>query len=104
MKFANRHGTPVDPVPFFVVATTAFLVSYVYLPAYFLSLGASLRVAVGGATLAFMASAMAAYYHCCWTARPELRGEVPAEIRLHRIAYAVLLGFCLIVLFALPLL
>lgn len=102
MKVVNRHGTPVDPVPFLVAATTAFLASYVYLPAYFLSLGASLPVALVGATLVFVVTAIGAFYRCCWTARPELRGEVPAEMRMHRLVYGILLGFCVIVLLALP--
>lgn len=102
MEVTNRHGTPVDPVPFLVVATTAFLASYVYLPAYFISLGASLPVALAGTTLVFGVTAVVAFYRCCWNARPELRGEVPAEMRMHRLVYGILLAFCVIVLLALP--
>lgn len=104
MKFANKHGTPVDPVPFLVVSALAFLVSYSYFPAYFMALGASLPLALAGATALCVASIVGAFHRYLWTARPELRAEIPAHVRLRRLAYGVLLGLCVIVLLALPLL
>lgn len=102
MKLTNRRGTPVDPVPFFVVASLAFLVSFSYGPFYCMALGLSLSWAFAVSTFAFCLAAGASYYRLIWTARPELRGEIPAKKRLWRLFYATLVGIALLVLLALP--
>lgn len=46
----NRHGTPVDPVPFLVVSALGFTLSFAFGPIYVMEFGASLPPAlvVGG--------------------------------------------------------
>ncbi|WP_435078503.1 hypothetical protein [Halococcus sp. AFM35] len=102
MKLTNRHGTPVDPVPFLVVSSLAFLVSLSYGPIYLLSLGLSLPAAVVVSGLLFVCATGAAYHRLVLTTRPELRGEIPPEKRLRRLVYAAVVGLALLVLLSLP--
>ena len=88
--FQNREGRAVDPVPYLVVTSGAFLGSFSFVPVYGLSLGLSLPVSVGVATTIFAGLAVVAYHQMVWTARPELQGEVPAAQRLQRVFYAAL--------------
>ncbi|EMA49430.1 MULTISPECIES: hypothetical protein [Halococcus] len=104
MKLTNRHGTPVDPVPFLVVASFAFLVSFSYGPIYCMALGLSLPAGLVVSTLVFSFSAGAAYHRFVSAARPELAGEIPAEARLGRLFYAIIVGIALLALLSLPLL
>jgi len=104
MDLPNDEGTPVDPVPFFVVGSLAVATCYSFGPAYFLALGASLPVAVAASTVACLAAVAAAFYRLVWTARPEQRVEVPADVRLTRLVLAGIVGTVALVLFALPLL
>lgn len=104
MRPTNRHGTPVDPVPFIVTASATFLVMYSYGPGYLLSLGVALPEALGTITVAWVAIVAGSYHQMVWTARPELRAEVPARVRFRRLFYAVLIGIAIIALLLLPLL
>ncbi len=102
MKLTNRHGTPVDPVPFFVVTSLSFLVSFSYGPFYCIALGLSLSwgFVVSGAV--FLLATGASYHQLVWATRPELQGEIPANQRLWRLFYAILVGIALLVLLLLP--
>jgi hypothetical protein len=102
MKLTNRHGTPVDPVPFLVVSSLAFLVSFSYGPIYLLALGLSLPAAIVVSTLLFVCATGAAYHQMVLTTRPELRGEIPPERRLRRFVYAAAIVLALLVLLSLP--
>ncbi|WP_049898628.1 hypothetical protein [Halococcus agarilyticus] len=102
MKPTNRHGTPVDPVPFLVVASFAVLVSFSFGPIYCLALGLSLPVAIGVSTVVCSLAAGVAYHRLVWTTRPELRGEVPADQRLKRLLYAALVTIGMFVLLTVP--
>ncbi|MFC7082051.1 hypothetical protein [Halorussus caseinilyticus] len=42
MRWGNRFGTPVDPVPFLVVAALGFLLCYTFGPSYLMAFGAEL--------------------------------------------------------------
>lgn len=102
MKPTNRHGTPVDPVPFLVVGSLAFLVSFSYGPVYLLALGLSLPVALALSGVLFALAASAAYHRMVLTARPELRGEIPPEQRLRGLFRAVTVVVALLALLSLP--
>ena len=102
MKLTNRRGTPVDPVPFLVVASLAFLVSFSYGPIYCMALGLSLSWALAVSALVFSLTTGAAYHRLVRTARPELRGEVPAAKRLQRLVYAAIVVVALLALLSLP--
>ncbi|MFB6123782.1 MAG: hypothetical protein ABEJ78_10030 [Haloferacaceae archaeon] len=104
MKLRNRRGTAVDPVPFLVVAAMAFLVSFSYGPIYCHAVGLRGAAVLGVPAGAFLVACGVAYHRLVWTARPDLRGEVPAERRLARLFYAALAGILVLVGLTLPLL
>jgi hypothetical protein len=98
MRPENRVGTPVDPVPFIVVAAMGFLLCYSYGPVYLMEFGAELGGALGYSTMVFLAYLGVAYYRLVWTARPDLRSEIPVGLRLRRL---MLSGLVVAGLFAL---
>lgn len=102
VQLTNRHGTPVDPVPFLVVAALSFLVSYSYGPIYCLALGLSLPVGIGISTAVFCVVVALSYDRFVLRIYPELRGEVPAAIRLRGLFYTTLVLSALLVLLGLP--
>jgi hypothetical protein len=104
MELRNARGDPVDPVPFLVVTGIAFATCFSYGPIYFTALGLGLRAAVGITTGAFLASALVAFYRMVWTARPDLRGEVPAARRFRRLILAIAIGVVALIGLSLPLL
>jgi hypothetical protein len=104
VRFTNARGQPVDPVPFLVVCSLAFLVSYSYGPIYCMELGFSLPAALGISTGVFVLTSTLAFRRLVWTTRPDLRGEIAAEERLRGIVYAALVAVALLGLLALPLL
>jgi membrane protein implicated in regulation of membrane protease activity len=100
----DRDGTPVDPVPFLVVAASAVLVVCSGGPPYLLALGLSLPVAVG-VSLAVAAVAVGlAYRRYVRRAAPERRAVVPAQRRLGRFGEAIVALAALFALLSLPLL
>jgi hypothetical protein len=86
----NSEGTSVDPVPFIVVTGLSFMGCYSFFPVYFLSFGLSVPVAVVVTTGIFGALAAGAYSRLVWNARPEIRDEVPAGLRLETFIYYAL--------------
>ncbi|MFC7156421.1 hypothetical protein ACFQPA_13310 [Halomarina halobia] len=104
MKPSNRRGTPVDPVPFLVVCAFAFLLSFAFGPILSYEYGLRGPLVFVPPTVVFLAAVVVAYYRLVWTARPSLLGEVPAESRLVRLLYAVLVVFLLLGALSLPLL
>jgi len=103
MEFHNRYGTPVDPVPFFVVTLLGVLVIFSYGPPYLLELGAPLPHALAVTTVATLCVVVFAYHRYVWTARPEMRALLSPAERLWRLFYGVLIGIALLVLLSLPL-
>ena len=104
MHLPNKHGTPVDPVPFLVVALLGVTVAYSYGPIYLTAFGLDLVLSLVISTVIAAAVTVVAYHRYVWTARPDLRGEIPVGWRLRRLVYAVVIGIALIVLLSLPLL
>lgn len=104
MALRNDRGTPVDPVPFLVMALLAFTISYSYGPLYLMALGLDLGSALLACGVVTVAAVLAAYHRYVRRARPDLRAEVPAALRLRRFFYGVLLGVALLAGLALPLL
>lgn len=101
--FRNRHGSPVDPVPFLVISLLGVTVAYSYGPIYLTELGLSLGSALAVCTVVVAATTLGAYHRYIWTFRPDLRSEVPAAYRLRRLIYGVVIGFAVIALLSLPL-
>jgi hypothetical protein len=102
MQFRNRRGVVVDPVPFFVVVASVFVVVYSFGPVYLVELDVPLPSALVVCTVVCFGLVTVAYYRFVWTARPEHRGVVPVEQRLKRLFYSVLAGIALLGLLALP--
>jgi hypothetical protein len=100
----NREGDPVDPVPFLVTASAAFLVTFSFVPVYCLTLGLPIEAALAAAALVFVAAAGLAYRRLVRDARPELRREVPPGLRIRQLFYVALVVVGLLVLVSLPLL
>lgn len=103
MQLRNKHGTAVDPVPFFVVVLGALMLTYSYGPLYLMALGLGLGDSLLACGAALALATGAAHHRLVWTARPDLRGEVPAAVRFKRLFYAVLIGVVSLALLALPL-
>lgn len=96
MKLRNRNGTPVDAVPFLVVALLGVLLCFSYGPGYLLAFGVPLRAAVATSTAVAVGLSVASFHRYVWTVNPAMRAEVPAELRLKRLFYgAVILGLVL---------
>lgn len=103
MPLRNKRGTPIDPVPFLVVAALGVATAYSYGPIYLMELGFDLAVALGISTASAAVVTGAAYYRFVWTVRPELQREVPGPVRFRRLVYGVAVLIALIVLLSLPL-
>lgn len=104
MPLRNSRGTPVDPVPFLVATLLGALVCFAYGPIYLGELGFSLRESLAVSTGISAGVAVVAYHRYVYAARPDLRGEIPGEVRFRRLVYGIMLGLALLALLALPLL
>jgi hypothetical protein len=103
VKLRNRDGSPVDPVPFLVVALLGVLLCLSYGPGYLLAWGVPLWMAVAASAAVGLALAAGSYYWYVWRARPELQVPVPADFRMKRLAYGALILAVVLVGLALPL-
>jgi hypothetical protein len=103
MHLQNRWGTPIDPVPFFVVVLTALATCYSFGPIYLLTFDVALPVALAVSTVVFLGVVGAAFYRLVWTYRPAYREEVPVGARFRRLVVTTLAATGLLVLLVLPL-
>jgi len=101
MRIRNRNGTPIDPVPFFVVVGLAFMILLSFGPLYGLALGLPLDIAIAASTVLFIVTAIGAYYRQVWTARPEV-ADVPVSVRGERLFYLILVLMALVLALAVP--
>lgn len=92
MDLRNRDGTPIDPIPFLVVALMGATVAVTWGPLYLVELGLSQPVAVGCSCAVAAGTVGLAYYRYVWLANPMVREEVPAGVRFRRLLYAILIG------------
>jgi hypothetical protein len=102
MHLRNAEGRAVDPVPFFVMALSAWLVSLSFGPFYLRFWGLGLDVAILGSGILGLACCLGAYYRYVWTYRPGTRGEVPVASRMARIAYGMVIFALLLGALSLP--
>ena len=103
MYLRNRDGSPVDPVPFLVLAAMAFAVTYSFGPIYFDALGVSLVPALALSTAAFLGATAVAFHRLVWAFDPVVREEVPASVRFRRLILAAVVAAPALVALALPL-
>ncbi|MXV63096.1 hypothetical protein GS429_13665 [Natronorubrum sp. JWXQ-INN-674] len=101
MRLRNRHGRPVDPVPFFVVVGLAFMILLSFGPLYGQALGLRLETAITLSTALFVVAGVGAYYWQVWTARPA-GTNVPAAVRGERLFYLILVLVALVIVLSLP--
>jgi len=90
MPLRNRDGDPIDPVPYLVVLAVGFLVAFSFLPGYCLALGLPLWTGLLAAGVVFVGFAAVTYHRMVLTSRPEIQREVPAELRVRKLFYVVL--------------
>lgn len=103
MHLRNKHGTPVDPVPFLVVVLGTIMVGYSYGPLYLMALGMGLEDSLLACGAVVVVATGAAYHRMVWTARPDLSAEIPATLKIKRLFYVMLIGVVSLALLALPL-
>ena len=104
MHLRNRHGTPVDPVPFVVVVGLTFMVLLSFGPLYGRELGLALETAIVLSAALFAVAAVVAFYRQVWTFDPETNGTVPSVVRAERLFYLIPILTALIIALAIPLL
>ena len=88
MRFSNRRGTPIDPVPFVVVTGLSCMLLLSFGPLYGLAFGLSLSNALAVSVALSVLATATAFYRQIWTATP--RAEVPIELRIERLFYGAL--------------
>ncbi|WP_254536433.1 hypothetical protein [Halomarina litorea] len=98
----NSEGERVDPIPFLVATSTAFLVTFSFGPVYCLSLGLPLEVGLLACTLVFVGLTLAAHHRLVRQDRPALRGEVPPALRIRQLFYVALVATGVLLLLTLP--
>lgn len=102
MQFSNRHGTPVDPVPFVVVSGLACMLSLSFGPLYGQAFGLSLPLSILASVALSAAVTVASYYWQVWDSYP--LEDTSVEIRFERLLYAAIALGVIIVALTLPIL
>lgn len=92
MRLRNRDGTPIDPVPFFVVALLGVLVAISWGPLYLKSHGIGEPAAVATSIGLAAVTVGTSYHRYVWTADPTVREVVPAAVRFRKLVYAIVIG------------
>jgi hypothetical protein len=102
MHLRNRRGKSVDPVPFIVVASLAFMFVISLGPIYGTLFGLSITAGVVVSLVVSLGCGCAAFYRLVWTVDPDLRAEIPVSVRFRNLGYATLAFFFLLVLLLIP--
>lgn len=103
MGLRNRDGDPVDPMPWVVVVSLGFMLLFSMGPIYLQGYGLALAPSVMVCAVLFLGLVGVSYWRYVYTVRPEMWSEVPPEVRLERLFYAVLAGVLLLAAISLPL-
>lgn len=102
MRLRNREGTEVDPIPFLVTGSIAFLLLFAFAPGYLLSLGLTVERALVVTSVAFGATLLAAYHQLVYDVNPIRREEIPGPVRFRRLVYVVLVATAAMLLLLIP--
>jgi len=86
----NREGEPVDPVPFVVVAGSAWLLCLSFGPLYLDAFAVPWPRGLAVSVAAALATTVWAYRRFVWTVDPTVRRELPPDLRFRRICYGAL--------------
>lgn len=92
----NARGDRVDPVPFLVTSLLAAMIVFAFGPIYAMEYGIGLASGIAISTGLTTALVGAAYHRLVWRARPEMRGEIPPEVRIRQLFYGVIAGILLL--------
>ena len=103
MKLRNRDGTPVDPVPWIVTSGLWFMLLFSIGPIYLQEYGLPLVPALIVLVVGYAGVVVASYWRYVYTARPDLRAEIPPAVRMERLFYAVIAGVLLLLAVSVPL-
>lgn len=98
----NDRGKQVDPVPFLFTSLLAFMLAFSFVPVYAVQAGFDRTAGLVASGVLTVAASGYAYYRLIWKARPELRDEIPLEIWLQRLFYAIIAGVILILALTVP--
>ncbi len=104
MPVHNRHGDPIDPVPFVVTVGICFMLVLSIGPLYGLSYGLTLSRSLAVSTLVFAGTAVIAYRQLVRRAPPLDAGPLPPGPRMERLLYAAAGFGVVLVALTLPLL
>lgn len=102
MRLRNREGTEIDPIPFLVTGSIAFLLLFAFAPGCLLSLGMAIENALGLTSVAYGAVLLGVYHQLVYDVNPTRREEVPGAVRFRRLVYAVLIAIAVMVLLLIP--
>lgn len=89
MRLSNRDGSPIDPVPFVVVALLSGLILVSWGPLYLKEHGVAEGAAVGVSVALSVVAAGVSYHRYVWAANPRVREEIPAAERYRRLLYGI---------------
>lgn len=87
MLARNREGEPVDPVPFAVVAGSAWLLCLSFGPLYLDAFAVSWPRGLAASVAVATATTLWAYRRFVWLVDPTVRSELPPDLRFRRICY-----------------
>ena len=96
MKLTNREGTPVDPVPFLVIALLSATAAIAWGPVYLLGFDVALTRAVAASVGLAVACVIVTYHRFVWVASPTRRREVPLYVQFRKFLYAIAIGVLLV--------
>lgn len=103
MGLRNRDGDPVDPLPWITTVGLSFMLLFSIGPIYLQEYGLAFAPSMVVLAMLFVGVVVGGYWRYVYTVRPDIRAEIPPEIRLQRLFYAVLAGILLLLAVSLPL-
>lgn len=92
MRLKNSDGTPIDPVPFLVVALLGAMILIAWGPLYLKAHGINQTTAVAASVALTLLTSAIFYYRFIWAANPMVKQEVPAATRYLRFLYGIVIG------------
>jgi hypothetical protein len=102
MDLRNREGKRVDPMPWVVTVSLGFMLLFSVGPIYLHEYGLDPLPSVIALIAIFLGVVVGSYWRLVHTVRPDLRGEIPPDVRLERLFYAILAGILVLIAVSLP--
>lgn len=102
MGLRNREGDRVDPMPWVVTVSLGFMLLFSIGPIYLHEYGLDPLPSMIALTVIFLGVIVISYWRFVHTVRPDLRGEIPPDVRIERLFYAILAGILVLIAVSLP--